>query len=98
MGWWLEVIPEVLRYIIPILKIHFIWIDFSNKRCMQEDILFYLAMNNHVKMFYDPQLKVKHIEDATSKSISNTNKDKRIFELKNSLQSLLILKKLMKKG
>ena len=64
----------------------------------EEDILFYLAMNNQVKMFYDPQLKVKHIEDATSKSISNTNKDKRIFELKNSLQSLLILKKIMKKG
>ena len=64
----------------------------------EEDILYYLAMKNQVKMVYDSQLKVKHIEDATSKSISSTNKDKRMFELKNSLQSLLILKKIMKKG
>lgn len=64
----------------------------------EEDILYYLSMKNQVKMIYDPQLKVKHIEDATSKSISNNNKEKRIFELKNSLQSLLILKKIMKKG
>lgn len=63
----------------------------------EEDILYYLSMKNQVKMIYDPRLKVKHIEDATSDSISSNNKEKRIFELKNSLQSLLILKKVMGK-
>lgn len=64
----------------------------------EEDILYYISMKNQVKMIYDPQLKVKHMEDATSESISNSNKEKRMFELNNSLQSLLILKKIMKKG
>lgn len=64
----------------------------------EEDILYYLSMKNQLKIIFDPRLKVKHIEDATTESISKNNKEKRIFELKNSLQSLLVLKKIMKKG
>lgn len=64
----------------------------------EEDILYYLSMKKQLKVVFDPRLKVKHLEDETTKSITKNYVEKRIFELKNSLQSLHVLKKIMKKG
>lgn len=64
----------------------------------EEDILYYRSMQSNKKVIFDPSLKVRHIEDASTDSISKNRKEKRSFQLRNSLHSLLILKKLMKKG
>lgn len=62
----------------------------------EEDILYYLVKKRNLKTIFYPDLKVYHMEDVSTDSISKNRKEKRIFELKNSLKSLVILKALMK--
>lgn len=61
----------------------------------EEDILFYLARKQGIEFLYEPLLKVQHMEDVSTNSISVNRKNKRIFQLKHSLKSLTILKSLM---
>lgn len=63
----------------------------------EEDILFYQARKRKIGTLYSPDLIVHHVEDVSTESVSRDNKDKRTFELRNSLKSLLILKELMEK-
>lgn len=62
----------------------------------EEDILYYRAQKKKIMTMYNPDFLVYHVEDVATESISKSSKKKRLFELKNSLNSLRILKKMMK--
>lgn len=64
----------------------------------EEDILYYLCKKEKLKLLYSPKLNVFHNEDVSTNTLCKTNKAKRIFQLKNSLRSLLIYKELIKNG
>lgn len=61
----------------------------------EEDILYFRAKQNGLKMLYKSELVVRHMEDVSTKSIMKSSLEKRLFELRNSYTSLKILKKLM---
>lgn len=61
----------------------------------EEELLFYLCKKNHISTVYEPSIKVEHMEDASTEFICKTNKEKRLFQLRNSLQSLYVIKKVM---
>lgn len=61
----------------------------------EEDILYFLVCKKELKTMFCPELKVYHKEDVSTDNVfSKSRKAKRIFELKNSLNSLKILWKL----
>lgn len=60
----------------------------------EEDILFNKSINENLALLYDPEIVVYHMEDVATDSLNKTSKEKRVFQLKNSLNSLLILKKI----
>lgn len=62
----------------------------------EEDFLFYLSKLNEVKLIYSPKIVVRHAEDASSNTISKNSREKKLFVLKNSTESLKKLKKIMK--
>lgn len=62
----------------------------------EEDILYYIVKKRKITTIYNPDFHVYHVEDVATESISKSNKKKRLFELKNSLNSLRILEKMMK--
>lgn len=63
----------------------------------EEDILFYLAQKEKLRLLYSSEIEAFHNEDMATNEICKTEKDKRYFQLNNSLKSLLIFKELMKK-
>lgn len=56
----------------------------------EEELLFYLGRKANLDFLYEPYLKVQHMEDVSTDSVSKNQKDKRMFQLKNSLKSLEI--------
>ncbi len=62
----------------------------------EEDILFYLSQKNKINSMYCPSLNVKHMEDVSTNNICKNGKEKRMFELKNSLASLKVLRQIWK--
>lgn len=62
----------------------------------EEDILYYISQINHYKIIFFPSIKVLHYEDISTDSIYNDFRKKRIFELKNSIDSLKVFLKLIK--
>ena len=62
----------------------------------EEDILYYLSQKNRINSLYCPSLNVKHMEDVSTNNICRNGKEKRIFELKNSLASLKVLRQIWK--
>lgn len=61
----------------------------------EEELLYYLGRQKQIDFLYEPSLIVHHMEDVSTNSILRNQKMKRMFQLRNSLQSLLILKTLM---
>lgn len=61
----------------------------------EEELLYYLCMKNHFKTVYEPSIKVEHMEDASTESVCRSDKEKRLFQLRNSLQSLYVIKKII---
>lgn len=57
----------------------------------EEEFLFYAVRSMGIETLYLPSLVVKHLEDVSTDSITQKPKEKRIFELKNSLKSLRLL-------
>ena len=57
----------------------------------EEDILYKRIVKYGLKSVYSPKLKIIHLEDGTSKAITNTSREKNIFVLKNEIKSLSIL-------
>lgn len=60
----------------------------------EEEILYYISTSMNLETLYLPNLVVKHMEDVSTNSLFGKTKEKRLFELKNSLKSLQILKNL----
>lgn len=63
----------------------------------EENILFEEVMNNHGKTLYTPELRIFHKEDASTDSVTMTARNKRLFQIKNELDSLLVLKAVIEK-
>ena len=63
----------------------------------EEDILYNLNKEKNGSLIYNPNLMVKHLEDVSTSNIVKTPKDKRLFELKNMIESLKVLKKVLKR-
>lgn len=54
----------------------------------EEEFLFYKVRTMGLETLYCPDLNVRHLEDVSTDSIASKPKEKRIFELRNSLSSL----------
>ncbi|MFW6257742.1 MAG: S41 family peptidase [Prolixibacteraceae bacterium] len=63
---------------------------------MEENILFYIAQEENLKLLYHPKVKIFHKEDASTNAIFDKTNEKRIFMYKNQNQSAKLLLKLMK--
>lgn len=61
----------------------------------EEDILFYICKKNNYKIIFDPKIKIKHKEDASTNYVLNDEIKKRLFTIKNGKKSINILRKLM---
>lgn len=60
----------------------------------EEDILFYIANRDKLKIVYNPKVKIFHKEDVSTNFYIN-KRDKQKFLLRNGLDSLLVFKKLI---
>ncbi|MBC2582926.1 glycosyltransferase [Clostridium sp. DJ247] len=65
---------------------------------MEEDILYYLCMQNNFKTIYNPKMKIFHKEDVSTDSVINSDIKKSIFIFKHSRNSARILYRLMKQN
>ena len=63
----------------------------------EEDILYLEMRKARLKTVYNPELIVIHLEDSSTNSISETSRKKNIFVLKNEIQSLKTVKKILEK-
>jgi len=63
---------------------------------MEEDILFYIAIKENLKLLYDPQVKIFHKEDSATNVLLNSNKNKKLFVYKNEIKSAKELMKIIK--
>ena len=59
---------------------------------VEEEFLYYNIRRMGLQTLYVHDLWVKHLEDVSTKSISKNAKQKRLFELRNALTSMLKLK------
>jgi hypothetical protein len=66
----------------------------------EEHILAYQCYCNGIKMIYSPELEIEHYRNVSTNMLSNKNKKKeRInFFYRQSINSLKVLKKLVKEG
>lgn len=63
----------------------------------EEDLMYYLSKINNETLVYSSSLEVIHAEDASTNSMfGRRNRSKKQFVLRNSTESLKILKKIMK--
>lgn len=62
----------------------------------EEDILYFLAKKRKLVTLYYPNLVVYHKEDVSTNSIKRDRKEKRLFEISHTLNSLKVLRKIMK--
>lgn len=62
---------------------------------IEEEILYYNAIKEKLKILYNPTIVVHHLEDASTNKIVSTRKEKREFEINNSIRSLRIFLEIM---
>lgn len=62
----------------------------------EEDILFYLAKVNHLKLIYNPTISIMHKEGSTIKKLFDKDKNSRSFYYNQCLKSLKILRNIIK--
>ena len=55
---------------------------------VEEDILFYIAKQENLKMVYSPDIQILHKEKSSTKSLNDTSKKMKIFYYKNMCSSL----------
>jgi len=63
---------------------------------MEEDILFYIARKENIRMLYTPELEVFHKEDSSTDKLCRSERDKRFFIYKHTKNSARELTKIMK--
>lgn len=61
----------------------------------EEEILYRHVKENNLVTVYTPEIEILHKEDAATNSIYKQSKDKRIFQLKNSIRSFKVLLKVI---
>lgn len=64
----------------------------------EEELLFLRCRNKHLKIVYNPELKIKHLEDAATNSIKWGRRKRLMFWLQNQIDSLEVLIGVIKKG
>ncbi|GAB6179427.1 glycosyltransferase family 2 protein [Desulfotomaculum defluvii] len=62
---------------------------------LEEDILFYIAQKERLKLRYTPQIKIYHKEDSSTNALLNSNRNKRIFIYKHEIKSAKELLKII---
>ncbi|MCB2357870.1 glycosyltransferase [Clostridium estertheticum] len=63
----------------------------------EEDILYFSAKKNHLKVIYNPSISILHKEGSTAKKLFKKNKLSEAFYYKQCLKSLKILRNILKK-
>lgn len=63
---------------------------------MEEDILFYIAQKEKLKLLYSPQIEIFHKEDSSTNALLNSNRKKRIFIYKHEIHSAKEFLKIIK--
>lgn len=61
----------------------------------EEDILYYEAMRENLKLYYSPEITVKHLDDVSTNIKFKTYYQKEKMKTMEQLKSALVLKKLM---
>ena len=64
----------------------------------EEDILFNELRKNNLLAVYQPDIVIKHLEDSSTRAIVRNTREKNIFVYKNELESLKILRDILKMG
>ena len=59
--------------------------------CLEEELLYLKCRDNGLDLLYEPELKVKHLEDVSTDYIYKTSRKKQIFNYENQIDSLEIL-------
>lgn len=62
---------------------------------MEEDILFYVATKEKMKLLYDPSITIFHKEDSSTNALLSSNRMKLEFIYKNEIDSLKELAKII---
>lgn len=57
----------------------------------EEEFLYVTAKQNHLTMVYNPQLLIRHYEDAATDTVYKTSRTKSLFCLKNNIDSTKLL-------
>jgi len=63
---------------------------------VEEDILYYIAQKENLKMVYSPDIQVLHKEKSSTKSTNNTPKEMKLFYYRNMCKSLNVFLELTK--
>lgn len=64
----------------------------------EEELLYLRCKNKNLKMVYNPQLIIKHLEDAATNSIRKRRRKRIMFWLENQIHSLEVLVGVMGEG
>ncbi|MCI9270333.1 MAG: glycosyltransferase family 2 protein [Dorea sp.] len=64
----------------------------------EEELLFLRCQEKNLKVVYNPELKIKHLEDAATNSIKRGRRKRIMFWLQNQIASLEILINVIRKG
>ena len=62
---------------------------------MEEEILFLNLKLNKLKMVYNPNIEIVHLEDAATNYVTQKSKYKRRFLYRNSLTSMDVIKSIL---
>lgn len=62
----------------------------------EEELLYLDVMRERMHTKYDPDIIIRHMEDAATNTIVSSKKNKEIFKLKNEIKSLKVLRDALK--
>jgi GT2 family glycosyltransferase len=57
---------------------------------VEEDILYYIAQKENLKMVYSPEVRILHKEKSSTKSMNKTSKEMKLFYYRNMCASLKV--------
>lgn len=74
---------------------HFEGLNKSTFLYFEEDILYLSVRDAGLKTVYNPELVIRHLEDASTNSITKNQREKNIFVLENEIKSLNVLVRIL---
>jgi GT2 family glycosyltransferase len=63
---------------------------------VEEDILYYIARKENLKMVYSPEVRILHKEKSSTKSMNKTSREMKLFYYSNMCKSLKVFLELTK--